>query len=45
LLALTSSTPSSSTTLSICRVAGPESFFEDVAMVQIAPSGACTAPP
>ena len=31
--------------LSISRVAGPVSFFVDVARFQIAPSGACTTPP
>ena len=30
---------------STCRVAGPVSFFDDVATFQIAPSGACTTPP
>ena len=30
---------------SISRVAGPESFFDDVATFQIVPSGAWTTPP
>jgi hypothetical protein len=45
LLALTSSTPSSSTRSSIWRVASPLSFFEEVATFQIVPSGACTTAP
>ena len=30
---------------STCRVAGPVSFFADVAIFQIVPSGAQTTPP
>ena len=30
---------------SICRVAGPVSFFAEVATFQIVPSGARTTPP
>ncbi len=30
---------------SICRVAGPVSFFAELATFQIAPSGAWTTPP
>jgi len=45
LVALTSATPSSSATSSTFRVAGPVSFFDDVATYQIAPSGACNEPP
>ena len=30
---------------SICRVAGPVSFFAEVAIFQIVPSGARTTPP
>ena len=45
MVADTSAAPSSSTILSISRVAGPESFFLEVATFQIVPSGACTTPP
>jgi hypothetical protein len=41
----TSATPSTSTLSSIRRVAGPVSFFAEVATFQIVPSGACTTPP
>ncbi|ADI12754.1 hypothetical protein SBI_09636 [Streptomyces bingchenggensis BCW-1] len=39
-MAFTSSTPSSRTTSWISRVAGPVSFFAEVAIFQIVPSGA-----
>ena len=29
----------------MCRVAGPVFFFDEDAIFQIAPSGACTTPP
>ncbi|MEV4267330.1 hypothetical protein [Kribbella sp. NPDC049584] len=45
MLAATSEQPRSSTTESIARVAGPVSFFCDVATFQIVPSGACSVPP
>src|SRR5262249_56767861 len=45
LVALTFSTPSSSTKSSTSLVAGPVSFFDDVATFQIAPPGSWTTPP
>jgi hypothetical protein len=45
LLAETSATAIRSTIFSTSRVAGPLSFFADVAPFQIAPSGAWTTPP
>ncbi len=45
LVAATSGTPSRSTISSTRRVAGPVSFFAEVATFQIVPSGARTTPP
>ncbi|WP_171983406.1 hypothetical protein [Arthrobacter sp. SRS-W-1-2016] len=45
MLAETSATAIRSTIFSTSRVAGPLSFFADVATFQIAPSGAWTTPP
>ena len=44
-VAATSVAPMRSTISSIFRVAGPVFFFDDVAIFQIVPSGACRTPP